>query len=396
MAQILSEVYVTFKSLFRARDMMFWVIVFPIILTVIMIGIFARGGEGVSFTVAVESSDAGWFNETIYTVLNATGAFKILTVTSGLAETVSNGTADVGLYIPEGVSANISTGTRAWIKIYYLEGVQESTTAKAYLEGVIRGIADNISMTAATIAARAVPGPFKERILFLSRPINVTEASLEPEVLATVGGARAYMAISIIGIQALYAGIFSGISLVVDRRKDRVYPILLSSPVRGWTLFASDTLSVLMIIFISSIIILGVAGAMGADYSRLEPAKTIASFLYIAVGALFMIGLGLLLSILAKTPEGATALGNIIAFPMMFLGGFTVPKFLLPPALQAVADWFPLSRVIDAVRGMAVYGYSVEASLHYAAPGIIIGLAVYAIGALVYRRILTMMAENPY
>ncbi len=393
-SQILSEVYVTFKGLFRYRDALFWIIVFPILVTTVMIGIFARGDEGVSFELGIQSSDPGWLNETIYTVLNATGMFKIVAISGGLEEAVANGTVDIGLYIPEGASDNISNGVQAYLEIYYVKGDSGSETGARTLASVLSSISKNISMIGFNIASSVVPW-IKDRLLFILEPIKFEMKELQPETLATVGGLRAYYAFSIIGIQSLYAGIFASISLIVDRRREGVFPVILSSPIRSSILFASDTLAIIFMILLSAGVILATALAMGADYSAFTLEEALLGVVLIIVGAMSMIGLGLLIAGFTRSQEGAMALANIIAFPMMFIGGFTVPKFLLPQSLQTVAEVFPLSRVIEAVRKIAVYGYTPQEALGYALPGIVAGMTLFIMGALVYRRVVERIAEAP-
>ncbi len=396
LSQILSEVYAAAKSMVKARDLLFWTIIFPIIVTGLMIGIFGRGSSDITFDIAIESHDPGWFNETVHNILNATGVFNVRFVDHGLDELVSNGSVDVGLYIPQGVSRNLSSGIQARVEVYYLTGVQDSEVAKANLEGILSGISRNISAIGMSMASQFIPANFLERIKFLADPIIVSNKVLQPEALATTGGIRAYYVVGIVGIQALYIGIFSSISMIVERRKEGVFPIILSSPVRGWVMFVSDTLATIVLVAISAIVVLLAGLAMGADYSKLDPSKTAVSFILIGFGAVSMIGIGLILSILAKTSEGATALGNMVAFPIMFIGGFAVPKFILPEQLQIIAEWFPLSRIIDSIRNMIVFNYTITEAVNHAMPAIIIGLTVYMIGALIYKNVLTKFAETPY
>ncbi len=396
LSQILSEVYAAAKSMVKARDLLFWTIIFPIIVTGLMIGIFGRGSSDITFDIAIESHDPGWFNETVHNILNATGVFNVRFVDHGLDELVSNGSVDVGLYIPQGVSRNLSSGIQARVEVYYLTGVQDSEVAKANLEGILSGISRNISAIGMSMASQFIPANFLERIKFLADPIIVSNKVLQPEALATTGGIRAYYVVGIVGIQALYIGIFSSISMIVERRKEGVFPVILSSPVRGWIMFVSDTLATIVLVAISAIVVLLAGLAMGADYSKLDPSKTAVSFILIGFGAVSMIGIGLILSILAKTSEGATALGNMVAFPIMFIGGFAVPKFILPEQLQIIAEWFPLSRIIDSIRNMIVFNYTITEAVNHAMPAIIIGLTVYMIGALIYKNVLTKFAETPY
>ncbi|MCE4610525.1 MAG: ABC transporter permease [Desulfurococcales archaeon] len=395
-SQVLSEVYVVLKSLLKYRDLAFWTIIFPIIVTTLLIGIFAREGPSFNFDIAIEDRDGGWFSRALINALESTGAFNIVLVEGGVEDLVSKGEADVGLVIPSGASESIAMLVPVELQLYYVNGVEESETAKAYLDGVLNLFAKRLASESLNRSVGFMPGELREKLAFLVDPIIVEGREIKPEAIATVGGLRAYYAISIIGVQVLYIGIFSSISMTVERRKEGVFPVILSSPVRGWVIFVSDTLATLVLVIASAVVVTLTGLVLGADYSRLDAEKILASLGLLFIGTVSMIGLGLLVSSLARTSEGAVALGNLIAFPMMFLGGFVVPKFILPEPIQVIAEVFPLSRLISAVRAMAVYDYTVAEGLTYALPGILMGITLYMLGALIYHRLLTRISENPY
>jgi len=62
--------------------------------------------------------------------------------------------------------------------------------------------------------------------------------------------------------------------------------------------------------------------------------------------------LGYLIASAASTARSAQAVGMIFAFPMMFLGGATIPLEVLPPAVRAVSNFVPLTHVVTLMRGL--------------------------------------------
>ena len=57
----------------------------------------------------------------------------------------------------------------------------------------------------------------------------------------------------------------------------------------------------------------------------------------------------------AKTPESASLIGNIITFPMMFLSGTFFQVSSMPAGLQAFARVLPLYYVIDGMNQVMLF-----------------------------------------
>ncbi len=68
--------------------------------------------------------------------------------------------------------------------------------------------------------------------------------------------------------------------------------------------------------------------------------------------ALAFFSLGYLIASAASTARSAQAVGMICAFPMMFLGGATIPLEVLPPAVRSVSQFVPLTHVVTLMRGL--------------------------------------------
>ncbi len=76
---------------------------------------------------------------------------------------------------------------------------------------------------------------------------------------------------------------------------------------------------------------------------------------FLIVGPLFFVSLGMLAGSVAKTPESAALIGNIITFPMMFLSGTFFQVSMFPPALQSFARILPLYYVIDGLNQVMLF-----------------------------------------
>lgn len=63
--------------------------------------------------------------------------------------------------------------------------------------------------------------------------------------------------------------------------------------------------------------------------------------------------------------ETATALGNVIAFPMMFLSGAFFPIEIMPDYLQVVARGMPLFYFHQGLRQLMVLDNPAQASLSF-------------------------------
>jgi ABC-2 type transport system permease protein len=61
-------------------------------------------------------------------------------------------------------------------------------------------------------------------------------------------------------------------------------------------------------------------------------------------------GLGVLVSVYAKWVPEAQMLSNFLRLPMAFLSGTFVPLELMPPQLQIVARFLPLTYSVEAFR----------------------------------------------
>ena len=416
---VLSELYVAVKSLPRYKGTLFWIIVFPLLFYGLEIAIWGNP-QPEPIKLGALNLDGG-VNTTNGTLnlgsklidaMNQSGVFHVYKYGSldRLREAVRLGKVSAGIVIPENFTRNITNMTPATVQIIALRtpwGSYHEQVTRSFIKAFsdqVRNRTINVSLTYIEQASSNSSGQggswlashlsFIERFYgFLRQPIRAPVEEITPPLLATEGGLRAYYALGLIGIETIFIGLSMGIFALIDMKREGTLKILLSSPLSSNEILASLTLSALFFVAVSSLAVYLFSLLLGAEYD-MSLGTALASIVLLAIGALSTIGFGLLLAPLARSQEAATAILNSIAFPVMFLGGFTIPTFALPGWAQEFARVYPLSRSIEALRQMLTYGKSPLWALEYSSSAILATIVVYALGALVYNRLIARALEG--
>lgn len=408
--RILSEAYVTVKGLYRYKGVLFWVIVFPLLFYGLMVGIWGSpsvnpvkiGVYNGDEPVTLDNGTSINMGHMLVESMNESGLFKISLYNgkADLVDSVKNGSVDVGLIIPSNFSKTIFSMetpslTIIGLKTNWIDYHLQVTSG--FIGRFGDGLRHRFIEEAKKYTIPNIPGNVSRIIVkwydFMDNPLTINTELMTPPLLATKEGIRAYYAVGIIGIETLFIGLSVGASSIIDMRREGSLRVILASPMRRWELLASFTISTLVAVGVSSIAILLFSKVLGAGYN-MSVAAGVVTVILLIIGALFTIGLGLLLAPLARSQEAAMAIVNMIAFPVMFLGGFTVPKFLLPSGIQSFTDIYPLSIAIESIRDMLTYGETPLSALEASMPAILATIVVYTIGLVLFNRLVARAAEE--
>ncbi len=74
------------------------------------------------------------------------------------------------------------------------------------------------------------------------------------------------------------------------------------------------------------------------------------------IGAVAFFAMGFAISSISRSAESANLLGSMVNFPMMFLSGTFWPREFMPEAIRPVISYLPLSPLVDAMRGVGAAG----------------------------------------
>ena len=163
-----------------------------------------------------------------------------------------------------------------------------------------------------------------------------------------------FMAVGMIGMTALFTTMFSGMSVVWDRRLGFLNKAL-STPVSRAVIIFSKVLSATLRSMFQTGIIIVIAVAFGlqfgADFNPLNILGVFAIIFLLCVG---LSSLFIAITIRSTRMETPMAVMNLINLPMMFASNAFFPGKLMPDWLQNVVQVNPLSYTNDAVRQLLI------------------------------------------
>jgi ABC-type multidrug transport system permease subunit len=186
-------------------------------------------------------------------------------------------------------------------------------------------------------------------LLLLAVIASGTSAAQDLRGFPDVGSYLAFVLPGTLTQGALLAGLTSGIAFASDIEFG-FFDRLLTAPVARTSLVIGRQAGTIGLSLLQSSFFLVVAFLFGADF------EAGAGELVAAVGlaAITAIALGGLASAIAIRTGSLSLLQSI--FPFVFVLLFTAPAFfprdLLAPALQDIAEFNPLTYVVEAIRGL--------------------------------------------
>jgi ABC-2 type transport system permease protein len=147
---------------------------------------------------------------------------------------------------------------------------------------------------------------------------------------------------------------------LVSYRELGVLRRLSTTPVpASWLLAAQGVVQVctaliaLTVIFVMSIVAFGAPAPESAGGLLLSVVLAIAG----------MFAIGLLISALARTANGASVIGRLAFFPLMFFAGLWLPRALMPGFLEGVSNYTPLGAAVEAIQASMLQGFPPVAPL---------------------------------
>ncbi len=400
--RMLSEPYTVAKGLFRYKETLFWVILFPIVFYGISVA-FWGSPEPPTITVGLYNGDdcSGCIGVYLEEALNESGLFRVVKYSdeASLRADVSDGKVPAGIVVPDNATKVFELGERYPVRVYTVRS-QWGGFAEGTVLGFLSGFEDTFYQRIAGYAVSWVQenatGEWAEEavkwINLMVDPVNVTVEEYVPPLMATKEGLRAFYAISMGGVEALFIGLYVGAMAVNEKKRTGTLKVILSSPTTSAEMMAAETLSALLLVAVSTLAIIGISLATGARY-LISPGSAALVAALLAIGTVFSVGVGLLISAVARTPEGAGALVNMIAWPVMFAGGIVIPPDIIPENIRFFAEAWPLSRALEAVRKVLIYGATPGEALEHALPAIAVTVVVYIVGFQVYARLLEKAQE---
>lgn len=322
------------KRFFRDRMALFFGIGFPLIFLFVF-GSLNGGGGDISFNVAVLNQSNSQFAQQFVEQASQNKTLKVnteVTTIEQAKEKMSRSELDATIELPADFGA-VQDGQAfpsGQAKVIYTQNNQQSATAL-------------ISILDAQFKA------VNEQFVTSVTPFTVAGEQLNENSLSAFD----YTFAGLVGFVLMGVGIFGPINVFPELKKMGILRRLRTTPLRVWQYFTSTAISQVATGLVSLVIMFVVAITV---FHLNVVGNWFELAVYITLGMIMLLGIGLALGGWAKNERQVAPLANIIVFPMMFLSGTFFPRFLMPDWLQHISNFLPLTPIIDGIRLIATEG----------------------------------------
>jgi ABC-2 type transport system permease protein len=349
--RIYADFTVFARGYFRNPLGLFFSLFFPIIFVSLFGLIFSAGATAV--TLYVENNDHPTaVSAQFLQALNDSGAVKVVLWTASehggenLSHWLANNSDPVGLVIPSGFAVDYASHQRVNLTLYI--NPQDSVSSGIAMSAV-QGVGNGFSFA----AVNATP------------LIGVSTHTVGSQLLKPID----YLVPGLIGFSILTSPMFSMVDISSSYRKEGLFRQLSLTPLTKGEWLTAKILWYIVLTFMSAALMVAIGVvAFGAHVTL-----SLGLIPFLMLGPFFFVSLGMLAGSVAKTPETAAVIGNLITFPMMFLSGTFFSVSLFPPALQQVAHILPLYYVIDGMNRVMLFN-------NFA--GSLVDLGIVAVGSI--------------
>jgi ABC-2 type transport system permease protein len=147
---------------------------------------------------------------------------------------------------------------------------------------------------------------------------------------------------------------FAGLAiLLVIRREQGILKRLRATPLPPSTYLAAVLTSIVLVFALETVLMIAI-GRVAFDTPL--PARALSLVAALLLGAVSFAALGVALSSLVRSAEGASAVVNAIYLPVSFISGAFFSPASFPAFLEAIADVLPLTYFIELVRNVMLHG----------------------------------------
>jgi ABC-2 type transport system permease protein len=358
------RIYVDFKvfsiGYLRNKFGLFFGLIFPVILILLFGAIF--GGDGGTVNVYAQNQDTGAFGQNIgnefLLALNGSSTIKVITVdvSEKFPEYLASHSAADGIIIPPNFTENYLLEQSVNVTVY---GSPASSTS-GVVSGTVSGYINYFNLQR-----------FDGTMI-----IGLTSATVNEKQTAYID----FLIPGLIGFSILTNPMFSLVNIASDYKKNKLFKQLSLTPLTKMEWLIAKVLFYIVLSLAGFLLMVGVGVfAFGANVTL---SFWLIPFLFL--GPMLFASLGMLVGTVAKNPETAGVIGNIVTFPMMFLAGTFFPIAMMPKYLQTVARVLPLYYVTDGLNNVMVYNNIPNALIDAAVLGVIT-LVIFVLAVKLFK-----------
>jgi len=322
------------RRFFRDRLAIFFSIGFPLIFMFIF-GALSGGNGNISFNVAIINNSDSQFAQQFVKDATSNSVLKVdktVTTLQQAKDKMSKSVLDATIVLPKdfGQVKPGETFPSGQAQVVYTQNDASSASAL-------------ISVLSSQF--KAINGKLAPSVT----PFTVTGQQLNEKSLTSFD----YTFAGLLGFSLIGMGIFGPINVFPELKKMGILRRLSTTPLKVWQYFVATMIGQAIIGLVSFAFLFIVAIYV---FHLQVVGNWLELGIFLVLGLITMLGIGLALGGWAKNERQAAPLSNIIVFPMLFLSGTFFPRYAMPDWLQNVSAWLPLTPIIDGIRLIATEG----------------------------------------
>jgi len=152
---------------------------------------------------------------------------------------------------------------------------------------------------------------------------------------------------SYIGITIAVTGFMNLPLTISEYRERKILKRFRATPIKTYYIIVSQIISnFIMVLF--GLLVLVIVGKIVFNVHYLANGPSFILFLLLSIFSMFSIGF--LIASVAKNASSATAIANLVYFPMLFLTGATIPIETFPKFMVKISKFLPLTYVVHLLK----------------------------------------------
>jgi ABC-2 type transport system permease protein len=331
---IYANIIVSIKSFYREKTVVFFRLAFPVILILVFGTIFMEKDNEI-FDLSIQDLDRTTSSEKLLEAIGNSRRFKITKVAPAVdaQNDARINKRNLIVIIPKDFEMlmmqnmeSSTVGTPVSLTRLYDPSAFGVTTKIGVLDMVLAGINQEMSGKPPLIV-------LKPRSL-LKKKYRFIE----------------FFVPGIIAMAVMTASLFGAVNLNAELRQKGVIKKLCTTPITRTDWILSNVLYQ----FILAVVSTGVMLLVSYGVFKVDLAINAWLVVFVALDVFAFVGLGMILTRVAREAESAAAAADALMFPMMFLSGTFFPVEMMPQFLQKFARVLPLYYVNEGLRAAMV------------------------------------------
>lgn len=287
-----------------------------------------------------------------------------------IVELIDRGTVKVGIVIPHDYATNIASKRPAEVQV--ILDATDPTTASSAL--------GNSSGVSAFINAKlSNPGTRVPQAYETTSPVSIKTRLWYNADLRT----SYYIVPGLIGVILTMTMMMITSMAIVKERETGTLEQLVTTPLKPFELMIGKVVPYIFVGYAQTTVALVVAilvfgvpirGSLVGLYS--------VTFLYIVA----YLGLGLLVSTVARSQQQAMQMSFFIFLPTILLSGFMFPRAGMPDLVQTISLIIPLTYFLELLRGVVLKGVGLAVLWRWILPLAGLMIAFFTLATIRFRR----------